>query len=206
MSWVTLIWHMVASVCLTLAVIYFRVWWSNRAVWANLLFAMTAASTAAFTLCELRQMRAVASGELLSAMRWTVPNPWMRFGYATMLLILVFVADAGVTAWRRGDRRQALMIGGSVEFFLLLGTPLGKVGPRRSAASARRPIARPVSSWTGPPGTTDAHCRFLKTKLGRSPRSLTPDFVSRILPLRAVAAVLSPSYSAHRLARTRGER
>ena len=36
-----------------------------------------------------------------------------------MLLILIFVADASVTAWRRGDRRKALMVGGSVEFFLL---------------------------------------------------------------------------------------
>jgi PAS domain S-box-containing protein len=46
----------------------------------------------------------------------------MLFGYATMVLILIFVADASVTAWRRGERRKALMIGGSVEFFLLLGT------------------------------------------------------------------------------------
>ena len=184
---------MVASACLTLAVIYFLVWWSNRTAWANLLFAMTAVSTAAFTLCELRQMRAGTPGELLSAMRWThvallgllvstawfvtfylgagrrwlawtvsglrvfyllvafliwgnvnyleitslrrmpflgdsvtvfegIRNPWMLFGYATMVLILIFVADASVTAWRRGERRKALMIGGSVELFLLLGT------------------------------------------------------------------------------------
>jgi two-component system sensor kinase FixL len=193
MGWVTLVWHMVASACLTLAVIYFLVWWNNRTVWANLLFAMTAASTAAFTLCELRQMRAGTAGELLSAMRWTHvallgvlvstawfvrfylgagrrwlawtfsglrvfyllvallvwgninyleitslrrvpflgdsvtafegrPNPWMLFGYATMVVILLFVADASVTAWRRGERRKALRIGGSIEFFLLLGT------------------------------------------------------------------------------------
>src|SRR6185436_7080334 len=51
-----------------------------------------------------------------------IRNPWMLFGYATMLLILIFVADASVTAWRRGERRKALMVGGSVEFFLLLGT------------------------------------------------------------------------------------
>jgi len=193
MSWVTVIWSMVASACLTLAVIYFLVWWSNRAGWANLFFAVTAASTAAFTFCELRQMRAGTADELLAAMRWThvallgvlvstswfvtfylgagrrwllwtvsglrafyllvafliwgnvnyleitslrrvpflgdsvtvfqgIQNPWMLFGYATMLLILVFVADASVTAWRRGERRKALTIGGSVEFFLLLGT------------------------------------------------------------------------------------
>ena len=46
----------------------------------------------------------------------------MLFGYATMVLILIFVADAGVSAWRRGERRKALTIAGSVEFFLLLGT------------------------------------------------------------------------------------
>ena len=193
MSWITVIWSMVASACLTLAVIYFLVWWSNRTAWANLLFVMTALSTAAFTLCELRQMRVGTAEELLSAMRWThvallgvlvsttwfvtfylgagrrwlawtvsglrvfyllvaflvwgnvnyleitslrrvpflgesvtafsgIKNPWMLFGYATMLLILILVADASVTAWRRGERRKALMIGGSVEFFLLLGT------------------------------------------------------------------------------------
>ena len=193
MSWVTVIWSMVASACLTLSVIYFLVWWSHRTAWANLFFAMAAASTAAFTLCELRQMRVGTPEELLSAMRWThvallgvlvsttwfvtsylgagrrwlawtvsglrvfyllvaflvwgnvnyleitslqhvqflgdsvtaftgIRNPWMLFGYATMLLILIFVADASVTAWRRGERRKALMVGGSVEFFLLLGT------------------------------------------------------------------------------------
>ena len=154
---------------------------------------MAAVSTAAFTLCELRQMRAGTPGELLSAMRWThvallgvlvsttwfvtsylgagrrwlawtvsslrvfyllvaflvwgnvnyleitslqrrpflgdsvtaftgIRNPWMLFGYATMVLILVFVADASITTWRRGERRKALMIGGSIELFLLLGT------------------------------------------------------------------------------------
>ena len=193
MSSVTVIWSMVASACLTLAVIYFLVWWSNRTTWASLFFAMAAVSTAAFTLCELRQMRAGTPDGLLSAMRWThiallgllvsttwfvtfylragrrwlawtvsglrafyllvafliwgnvnyleitslqrvpflgdsvtafegIRNPWMLFGYGTMVLILVFVADATFTAWRRGERQKALMIGGSVELFLLLGT------------------------------------------------------------------------------------
>lgn len=51
-----------------------------------------------------------------------IPNPWSLFGYTTMVMILVFVADASVTAWRRGFRRQALMVGGSAEFFLVIGT------------------------------------------------------------------------------------
>ena len=50
-----------------------------------------------------------------------VPNRWMLIGQSAVLLLLIFVADASVTAWRRGDRRKALMVGGSVEFFLLVG-------------------------------------------------------------------------------------
>ena len=60
-------------------------------------------------------------GDSVSAFKG-IRNPWMVVGYATMVLILIFVADASVTAWRRGERRKALMVGGSVEFFLLLGT------------------------------------------------------------------------------------
>ena len=70
MSWVSVIWTMVASACLTLAVIYFVVWCRNRNAWAHLLFSMTAASTAAFTFCELWLMRAQTPAELLEAMRW----------------------------------------------------------------------------------------------------------------------------------------
>ena len=50
-----------------------------------------------------------------------VPNPLALVGQFATLLILVFVADASVTAWRRGDRRKALMVGGSVVFFLAAG-------------------------------------------------------------------------------------
>ena len=35
MSWVTVIWSMVASACLTLSAIYLLVWWSNRTAWAE---------------------------------------------------------------------------------------------------------------------------------------------------------------------------
>ena len=36
-------------------------------------------------------------------------------------VLLVFVADASITAWRRGDRRKALTAGGSIVFFLVSG-------------------------------------------------------------------------------------
>jgi hypothetical protein len=50
-----------------------------------------------------------------------VPNPVQLLGQLAVVLIVIFIADATVTAWRRGDRRAALAVGGSVEFFLLTG-------------------------------------------------------------------------------------
>ena len=192
MSWVTVIWSMVASACLTLAVIYGLAWCRNRTAWAHLLFSATAGAGAAFTFCELWLMRVETPAELLFAMKWShvtmllwlvsiiwfvtlylgagrrsvawsfcglrvlylvvgflfwpsvnyreitslsrvpflgdtvtvftgIPNLWMLLGYSTMVMLLIYVAGASVTAWRRGDRRKALTIGGSVLFFLLLG-------------------------------------------------------------------------------------
>ena len=192
MSWVTVIWSMVASACLTLTAIYGFVWSRNRTAWAHLLFAATAASTAVFTFCELWLMRVETPGELLMALKWghlslllwlvsiiwfvrlhlgagrlwlaftlsvlraiylvpmfvlgptflyrevtslrrvpllgeavtiftVITSPWMLIGQALNFMVIFFVADASVTAWRRGERRKALIVGGGVEFFLILG-------------------------------------------------------------------------------------
>ncbi len=50
-----------------------------------------------------------------------VPNPWMLVGNLSVLLLIIFVADACAATWRRGDHRKALMVGVSVEVFLVLG-------------------------------------------------------------------------------------
>jgi two-component system, LuxR family, sensor kinase FixL len=193
MSWVTIIWSMVASACLTLAAIHFLVWCNKRTEWANLLFSLTAAATAILAACEFWMMRSETTGQFGDALRWAhvptwaitlalvgfvriylragrpwlvwticalrtlalllnflmgsnlnyreitglqhvpflgetvsvaagVLNPWMLVGQLSLLLLLVFVADAAVTVWRRGDRRPAVVIGGSIVFFLLAGT------------------------------------------------------------------------------------
>jgi len=48
MSWVTIIWSMVACACLTLAAMNLLVWVKKRKAWVNLLFSLAAASTAVF--------------------------------------------------------------------------------------------------------------------------------------------------------------
>lgn len=48
-----------------------------------------------------------------------VPNPWNVLTYLGVLMLLVFVVDASVRLWRRGGRRRAAVVGGSVAFWVL---------------------------------------------------------------------------------------
>src|SRR5215471_1060460 len=49
-----------------------------------------------------------------------VPNPWGLLSQISLLLLLSFCIDATITVWRRGDRRRALLIGGSMILGALL--------------------------------------------------------------------------------------
>jgi len=50
-----------------------------------------------------------------------VSSPWNLIFYGGVFLILSFVADASFRLWRRGDRRKALVTGGTVVLFFLFG-------------------------------------------------------------------------------------
>jgi two-component system, LuxR family, sensor kinase FixL len=192
MSWVTVIFSMIASACLTMALIYGFIWRQKPGAYLNLLFALTALGTAASAGCELMEMHADSPAQIAMALRWEhvsvwvtllalagfvriylragriwllwtvcglrtvslflnfltgqnlnyrdvtglghlsflgepvsiaqgVPNPWMLVGQLSMLWLVIFVVDAAIAVWRRGDRRRALMVGGGVVFFLLAG-------------------------------------------------------------------------------------
>ncbi len=69
-----------------------------------------------FTLIE-RAMPVSFFGEIISV-PVGVLNPWVRVGQLSNLLFLVFVVDAGVSVWRRGDRRRALTVCGGMFLFL----------------------------------------------------------------------------------------
>ena len=49
---------------------------------------------------------------------WRVPG--VCSVWASLLLLLVFFVDATITVWRRGDRRRALFLGGSMIFGTIL--------------------------------------------------------------------------------------
>ena len=60
-----------------------------------------------------------------------IPNPWMLVAQLSLLLLMIFVIDATITVWRRGDRRQALVVGGSIVFFAVLASAQAMAGNRR---------------------------------------------------------------------------
>src|SRR4030095_7348523 len=73
-----------------------------------------------FTLTPNINFRAITSirhfswwGQLVSV-PVGVPNPWVLLSNLSLLLLLIFCVDATVTVWRRGDRRRALVVGGSM--------------------------------------------------------------------------------------------
>src|ERR1035438_9673534 len=193
MSWVTVIWSMTASACLTLASLHVLIWCRQRKAWANLAFALTAVAAAAFAVCELWMMRSATSGEMACALKciqvpaWVLivslvffvrfflragrpwlaraivglrtfalvlnfltgqninyreitqlqhirflgetvstpagtVNPWMLVAQLSLWLLIFFTLDAAISVWRKGDRRQALWVGGGILFFELAGT------------------------------------------------------------------------------------
>jgi PAS domain S-box-containing protein len=184
---------MVASACLTLAAVNLLVWCKKRTAWANLLFSLTAAATAALAASEFWMMRAETPTAVGAAIRWGhvpfwalmislvgfvrlhmragrpwlawavcavrtlslilnflftpnlnfreitavrhirflgesvsigegVRNPWMLVGQASLLLLVVFVVDATLTIWRRGDERRTRLLGSTMVFFTVAST------------------------------------------------------------------------------------
>src|SRR6266404_3902423 len=59
------------------------------------------------------------AGEMISV-PVGVPNPWGLISNISLLLLLIFSVDATITVWRRGDRRRALLVGGSMIFGAIL--------------------------------------------------------------------------------------
>jgi two-component system, LuxR family, sensor kinase FixL len=191
MSWVTVIFSMTASACLTLALIHACIWWQQRNAWASLLFSLTATGTAAAAACNLAALHAHSPAQFAFAIRWlqlalsvsffalagfvplylragrmwllsvacglrlivvvlnistghnpnyreiselrqipflgesvsiaqrSLPNPWFLVGQLSLLAMVIFAVDAALTVWRRGDRREAVIVGGGITLVTL---------------------------------------------------------------------------------------
>lgn len=51
-----------------------------------------------------------------------VPNPWMLVAQSSLLLLVIFALDATITVWRRGNRKKALIVGGSIVLLVVLAS------------------------------------------------------------------------------------
>ncbi|RPI63358.1 MAG: PAS domain-containing sensor histidine kinase, partial [Lysobacterales bacterium] len=58
-------------------------------------------------------------GETIAIAEGTL-NPWGNVGKLSSLLFFIFLVDAAVTVWRRGERNRALYLGGSTVLFIAL--------------------------------------------------------------------------------------
>src|SRR5579864_1628579 len=70
MSWITVIWAMIASACLTLGMINLVIWVQQIQRRAHLLFSVTAISVAAIAGCELLLMRAQTTEQFGTVLKW----------------------------------------------------------------------------------------------------------------------------------------
>jgi len=184
---------MVASACLTLAVLSLMVWGRRREARSSLLFAVMATAVAVYAGCELWILSSVTPAEYERALWWGhlpfwlimvslvgfvrlhlkagrpwlswtiivlrtfplifnfvfwrpvnyseitgvrqigflgetftladgVPDPWMLVGQMGSILLIIFVADATVTVWRRGGRRHTFALSSVILFFVAAAT------------------------------------------------------------------------------------
>jgi two-component system, LuxR family, sensor kinase FixL len=65
-------------------------------------------------------------GEMVTVVQGTT-NPWLLVPQLSLLVLIVFLADAVWTAARRPDRRSALTIGSSLVLFVSAGTALAVI-------------------------------------------------------------------------------
>lgn len=69
-----------------------------------------------------------------------VPSPWLLLGQFSLLLLILFAVDATLTVWRRGDHKRAVVVGGSVVFFTLLGSSQSVLKVSLGSSRSRRPL------------------------------------------------------------------
>ena len=99
MNWVTIIWSMVTSACLTLAAMNLLVWFQKRTSWTNLLIFMTAIGTAGIAFCELSMMQAATPAEFGRVVWWAHFPVWMVVVSLVLFVRLYLRSGRAWLAW-----------------------------------------------------------------------------------------------------------
>ncbi len=76
------------------------------------------------TVPVVRHAVAIHKVETLGGVQFTLPaivnGTWNGVELASVIAVMAFVFDASLTLWKRGGRRRAVMVGGSIILFFLL--------------------------------------------------------------------------------------
>ncbi|MGE5213976.1 MAG: PAS domain S-box protein [Nitrospirota bacterium] len=122
--------HVPAAVLIVSIVVFVRLYLNAGRRW--LAWAVVAVRTLALVLnfvlspsINYREITAVRQipflGESVS-LPVGAPNPWMLVPQLSLLLLVIFVVDATIAVWRRGNRRQGLVVGGSIVVLVVLAS------------------------------------------------------------------------------------
>lgn len=110
MSWITILWSMLASMSLTFALLHLFVWAKGIQRWANLSFAVAAVAAAVITGMELMAMRATSVEQMAILLRWAhLP---LLVLWVAILYFVRFYFDTGRAwlAWTAAGLRVLALI------------------------------------------------------------------------------------------------
>jgi PAS domain S-box-containing protein len=110
MNWVTIIWSVIASACLTLAAMNLLVWLKERTAWSNLLIFVMAAGTAGIAFCELSMMLAATPAEFGRAVWWGNIPVWMVVVSLVLFVRLHLRSGRAWLAWTIISMRTLALI------------------------------------------------------------------------------------------------
>jgi signal transduction histidine kinase len=130
MSWATIIWAMIVSACLTLAVVHLLLWCWRHEARANLLFALAAVATAISAVGELWMMRAETPVGFGTALRWAHAPAWVVF-MSLVGFVRVYLRAGRFTMeyrLRRSDGEYRWVLDTGAPRFTSDGTFLGYIG------------------------------------------------------------------------------
>ena len=147
MSWITVVWSMMASVILTLALLHLIIWFNQRRQWAHLCLAIAAIAVAVITAIEFMCMRAASVEQMAALLRW-VHLPlfvvwvaivcfvrfyfnagrlwlaWTVCGLRTLALLLNFTTGQNLFFREISRLKHVLIFGGET-----ISTPQGVLNP-----------------------------------------------------------------------------
>ena len=173
MSWITVLWSMLASVSLAFALLHLFIWAKGIQPWANLSFAIAAIAIAVITGMELMAMRTTSIEQMALILRWAhLPIlvlwlaiicfvrcyfdagrswlAWLAVGLRAVALILSFSTGQNLFFDEITGLKQVAVLGG--ETISIAQGPLNPwyvVGPLSTVALAAFVLDAAFTMWRG---------------------------------------------------------